>query len=771
MGKHFVACRRRPGWNKIWERAARRTVLVFAALLLPATLIGQSTQTGDLTGRITDSRGIPIEGVRVEIATPQRSVLTDRNGTFLLRSLPAGEHLLEISRIGYAPAQLEVNLVGSGGRRAAPVDPVEIILRAAPLEIQGLTVTGLGGSRDPLSASQATTSLSGRALRERSGPTLAQTLEFEAGIASRTQGPSASMPIVRGMTGDRILILQDGQRAGDIAGSSVDHGMTIDPLSAERIEVIRGPATLLYGNNALGGVVNVLTSDIPRELPGQASWRGALQAESAYPGGGISLGGALPLAARWAMSLRGGARQSGDTRTPHDPSDPEDRGRVRNTQSQNRNGSMGIAYFGEMLEAGASVKGYDFSYGLPESPLDDAVTLHGHRYEGSGRAEFSLGSALVESVRLHFSAQEYAHQEIEEDGGLGQAFDQSMRTGELQLRQGALGRLSSGAWGFSALWKEYHAGGEEALTPPADSRGLGIFGVQEISLGRPTLELGARYDDYRIAARPADKFPEILPGTGRSFGALSGSVGLRVPFGAGIGAGFSIARTFRAPTVEELYSNEFHAGTAAWEQGDPDLAAEAGSGAEIVLRAQRSHWQAEIAAYRNEIEHYIFLRYQGERLHAGRQVPVLTYVQDRVRIDGVDGYFRWAPSTAWRIGLSGDYLRAGQIDGPPLSYMPSPRIGASTEWLGSRFSLGGDLQHRFAQKRTGVGAAVEPTTPAYTLIRLTGGWTLRLGEREHALTVRIDNLTNQLFREATSVTKGYAPGPGRNLALIYRAAW
>lgn len=754
-----------------FRRFLQRAAPICGSLLLPSALIGQVAGAHNLSGRVMDTGGSPVNGARVEVTAQQRSALTDSAGVFTLRELSEGVHLIEISRLGYAPAHLEVVFGRANGATAAAVDQIEVILRAAPLEVQGLTVTGLAGSRDPLSASQATTSLSGRALRERSGPTLAQTLEFEAGIASRTQGPSASMPILRGMTGDRILILQDGQRSGDIAGTSVDHGMTIDPLSAERIEVIRGPATLLYGNNALGGVVNVLTSDIPRDRPGQASWSGVLQAESAYPGGGISIGGALPLSARWAVSLRGGARQSGDTRTPHDPSDPEDRRRVRNTQSQNRSGSMGIAYFNEVLEAGASVKGYGFAYGLPESPLDDAVTLHGHRYEGSARGEFSLTSALVERIRVQFSVQEYTHQEIEEDGGLGQAFDQSLRTGELQLRQGVLGRLSSGTWGLSALWKAYHAGGEEALTPPADSRGLGIFGVQEISLGRPTLELGARYDDYRIAAHPAEKFPEILPGAGRSFGALSGSVGLSVPLGAGIGAGFSIARSFRAPTIEELYSNEFHAGTAAWERGDPDLAAEAGLGAELVLRAQRTRWQAEIAAYRNEIEHYIFLRYQGERTHEGRQVPVLAYVQDRVRIHGVDGSFRWAPSTAWRIGISGDYLRAGQIDGPPLSYMPSPRIGASTEWLGSTFSLGGDLQHRFAQNRTGVGAAAEPTTPAYTLIRFTGGWTLRVGTREHTLTIRIDNLTNKLFHEATSVTKGYAPGPGRNYALIYRATW
>jgi iron complex outermembrane receptor protein len=730
-----------------------------------ASLHAQAT-AGVVRGVVRDASGAPVGQAQVFIPALERGTLSDATGAFVLRGVPKGRHTLHVARMGHAPARTEIEVAADGSAA-----PIEVVLTATPLSLPGVTVTGTTGARVPLAVTQATTQLSGADLARELGLTLAQTLESQAGIASRAQGPSATMPVLRGLTGDRIVVLQDGQRSGDIAGTSVDHGMTIDPLAAERVEVIRGPATLLYGNNAIGGVVNVITPDVPSYVPARAEWSAGAQAQSAYPGAAASVRGTVPLGERWALGVRGGGRRSGDTRVPFDPLNPELEGRVRNTSAHNWNGSAGLGYVGDRVRGGGSLKAYDFAYGLPESLLDDAVTIHGQRREGTVRAEVTPSSAVLRSLRVAASAQSYSHREIQEDGGLGQAFDQALYTGDVLLRQQPIGRIAEGAWGVSGLWKRYTAGGPDALTPPADSRGFGVFTFQEISLGGPALEVGARFDDYRITAHAAEKFPEIGEGDGRAFRALSGSLGLRVPLAEAATLGVSVARSFRAPTIEELYSNEFHAGTAAWEQGDPALDAERGVSLEGVLRIQRARWNGQLAAYRNAIEKYVFLRYQGQREHEGREVPVLAYVQDRVRLHGIDGSLEWAASPALVLGAMGDYLRAAQADGTPLSYMPAPRLGAHARWNEGVFSVGGGVQHRFTQDRVGAGAADEPITPAHTLVHLHGGVRFRHAGAQHEVVLGVENLTNRLYHEATSVTKGYAPGPGRNLSLVYRMYW
>jgi iron complex outermembrane receptor protein len=722
---------------------------------------------GTISGTVYGEGGGVLGDAEVSAPVLNRRVSTDSRGHFVLRGLAPGRHVLHISHLGYAPARLVVEATLTG----VPSVPLEITLKTTPLSLPGITVTGAPLSRDPLAVTQATAQLSGVDLARELGPTLSQTLELEAGISSRSQGPSATMPVLRGLTGDRILVLQDGQRSGDIAGTSVDHGMTIDPLTAQRIEVVRGPATLLYGNNAIGGVVNVITPDIPTQIPGRTQWSGGLQAESAYPGGAASVQSTVPLGGHWALSFRSGGRRSGDMRIPFFPGNPEFRGRVPNTAARSWSGSVGIGGVGDLMEGGGSFKVYDFALGLPESPLDDAVSIYGRRYEGSAQAEIALASERLRSLRVALSAQSYDHREIEEDGGLGQAFDQRLYTGDLLARQRRIGPVREGAWGLSILRKRYTAGGPEALTPPADSRGFGIFTLQEISLGWPVLELGVRFDDYEIRAYEAEKFPAIAEGSDSGFSALSGSVGIRVPLAEEITAGLSLARSFRAPMIEELYSDEFHAGTAAWEQGDPTLAAERGHSVEVVLRAQNARLKGEFAAHRNLIDNYIFPRYRGEKEFNGRLAPVLAYTQDRVRLQGIDLSVEWAASPVLVLGVVGDYLRAEQEDGTPLSYMPAPRLGILARWDNGTLSLGGDVQHRFMQDRVGVGAVDEMATPAHTLIRLHGGVRFHWAGRGHSAILRVDNLTNRLYHEATSVTKGYAPGPGRNLSVIYRVHW
>lgn len=713
---------------------------------------------GEVVGFVRDGEGRAVVRAGVELPSLGLSTWTDGEGRFVLRSVPSGRHPLRVVSVGYAPERLDVEVPSGGGAVF-----VEVSLRATPLVLPGLSVTAVPGRGDPEAVVQATTVLSGEALERELGGTVAETLRGQPGVAVRSQGPAAAMPVLRGLTGDRVLLLQDGQRSGDLAGSADDHGVTIDPLSAQRIEVVRGPATLLYGNNALGGVVNVVSGDLLSHRPDRLEGVFALQSETAQPGGSGSFRAVLPLSGPWVFLARGGVRRVGDQRIPEDPALGR---RLTNTQSRSWNGAVGFGHIGDRLVASGAVRGYDFRYGIPQPPGAPPVQLDGSRREALGRVEFRTGRALLPRLQLDATVQDYRHDELDAaSSGPLQTFALETWTVNLLVYQGEVGRLTEGAWGVSVLGKHYAAKGPSALTPPADSRGVGVFGFQEIALVRdgPTLQLGGRLDGYRIASRTS---PGFGPGRERAYRAWSGSVGLRVPILEGGSTGLSVARSFRAPTVEELYSGAFHAGTGAMEYGSPTLEAERGIAVEAIFRVRRDRWTGQATVYRNRIENYVHLAARGDTVLHGARIPVLAYAQDRATLQGIEGSVEWQLGDALVVGAMGDLVRAERADGTPLSYMPPPRLGAQVRWDDGTLSVGADVHHEFRQDR--IGEADEMPTPAHTMLRVHAGYRFRAGRQLHSIGLRIDNLRNSPHREATSRIKDFAPGPGRNLAVTYR---
>ncbi|HEX7243712.1 MAG TPA: TonB-dependent receptor plug domain-containing protein, partial [Longimicrobiaceae bacterium] len=445
--------------------------LLFLGLLHAFTPAGAQQGRPVVTGVVRDEDGSALARAQVVVETGARAAVTGPDGRFSLHGLRPGRHRLDVSLVGYAPASREV-VVQGGGEGAV----VELRLRRTVLALPGIQVTATPTGGDVRAVTQGTSQLSGRALEREMSGTLAQTLKYQPGIAVRSMGPAASAPIIRGLTGDRVLVLQDGQRTADLSGSADDHGVTIDPLTAQRVEVVRGPATLLYGNNAVGGVVNVISGDLPTHVAPRAEWTVSMQSESAHPGGSGTVRGSLPLGGDWTVSLRAGGRRAGDVRIPEDPVLGD---RLDNTRSRSWNGALGVGHVGERVVAGGTLKAYDFSYGLPVPPGSAAVSLAGRRYEATGRAELALGSGPFRSLRLDATGQDYGHDELDGAGDVQQAFALDTRTLNLLLRQGALGPFTEGAWGVAGLFKGYAATGPAALTPAADSRGLGVFGFQE----------------------------------------------------------------------------------------------------------------------------------------------------------------------------------------------------------------------------------------------------------------------------------------------------
>jgi iron complex outermembrane recepter protein len=732
----------------------RAVVLAALAAVLPLAAAGQE-RSGSVEGVVVDATGQPLAHARVVVLPVQRETETGRDGRFVVRQLGPGEYRVQVSLLGYAPAERVL------GVRAGAASELEVRLAATPLTLGGLQVTASAGARAPNAVTQATTQLTGRALDRELGGSIAQTLRYQPGMAVRSLGPGASMPVIRGLTGDRVLVLQDGQRTADLAGSADDHGVTIDPLSAQRVEVVRGPATLLYGNNALGGVVNVISGDVSGGQPLRPELSVAAQTESAYPGAAVTARGTAPVGDAWSVTARAGVREAGDMRIATDPVLGT---RLANTGSSSRNGSLAVARVAPGWTGSAAVRAYDFRYGLPVPVGAEPVTLRGDRAELSGRAELLALSRRVPAARVEFTVQDYGHDELDGDGAVAQRFELRTGSGSVLLRQDRLGPFREGALGVSLLLKDYRATGPAALTPAATSRAAGVFGFQELALGGSgaALQLGARVDRYAIESESSSKFGD---GVARTFDAFSGSAGIRVPFGP-LAASVTGGRSFRAPTVEELFSGAAHAGTGSVEYGDATLREERGRTLEAVLQVSTARLNGQLSGWINRVDDLVQLQLVGDTVIGGVTLPVHVYAQAPATLRGVEGSLEVALRQQLAVALRGDWLHTRQADGSPLSFMPPARLGVSLRWDDGRLSAGGDVHHDFPQHRT--GAAGEEPTAAHTILRLDGGVRFRLAGRLHSVSLRIDNAGDAHYHEATSRTKEFAPAVGRNIALLYR---
>ena len=711
-----------------------------------------------IVGIVTDTAGAPLANARVVLSRANRVTTTGGDGRFTFRSLSPGTYHIDASFPGYAPGHAEVVVPATG----ADVS-VRIELRPSPLTLEGVIFTGTPGGSDPLAVTQSTTQISGKEFDRQLSATIAETLSDEPGISARYAGPAASLPVIRGLTGERVLMLENGQRTGDLSGTSADHALSVDPLSATRIEVVRGPASLLYGSSALGGVVNVLGTDIPTSVPSHVEGYVAAQGVSVTPGGALTAEAIAPLGSSLAVAVAGGFRDVGDVRVGGGDV-------LGGTSLRNLHADVGLGFVGESLSGGVAVNGYDFNYGLPSDPDGEGgIRIDGRRYEVHGRGQWVVGGGFLQQVDANASAQWYAHDEIEAGGEVGTNFD--LRTQTVDLRANTDVGFAKGTLGASGLAKRYSPTGEEALTPPATSTTGGVFVYQEIPFGSDEehaarLQLGARYDAFRIRA---DESEDFGPARSRDFGAVSGSVGLTVPVGDLLSFGGSVARAFRAPTTEELYSNGFHAAAGSFDIGNPQLDPETNLGVEAVLRVQSARVNGQFSGYLNRVDDFIAPRVVGDTLieteDGDAAVPLTVFRQADATLRGVEGKVEMVVADHVVAGIRGDVVRGRFTDGGPLPFMPAGHFGGEVRWDNGGTGIGVDAQHTFAQSDVPEN---ELATGAYTLVGVNVAYTRTVGGQVHSITLRADNLFDVEYRDATSRIKEFAPNPGRNLALVYR---
>lgn len=762
----------------------------FALLLLPVCLPLTSVhlsaqQTGSVAGRVLASSGEPVTDAEVSVVGTRLRTDVDREGTFLIDHVPVGEVLLRVNSPRHGSAAERVSV--SAGER------VEVELAVGPpLRMEEVVVTVSPEARGLSEVYQAVDVLAGRELSERLQPSLGETLAQESGVSSTYFGPGASRPVIRGLGGDRIRILERGLGAGDASNTSPDHAVTIEPALAERIEIVRGPATLLYGGSAVGGVVNVIGSRMPderldRPVSGWLELRGGTVAEERT--GAAALNGGL---GRLAWHADAFARETEEYRIPgeaevsHHDSDEESvleehaseesrSGVLENSAIEASGGSLGLAYVAETGFVGLSVSGLDQTYGVPghgphsegaeeeaadgaDDPEEESLRLDLEHRRMDVEARLDSRLAFVSGVKGRFGLADYEDVELEGES-VGTRTTSESWEGRLEAAHRPRGALS-GSVGVQAARRDFAKVGREAFVPPSETESWGVFALEELASGKVTYQVGARYERQEVTPRDADAGR-------RSFDGLSLSTGAVWSPRDDYSFSLALSRAVKLPTAEELFSNGFHAPTNAIELGDPDLAGETSLGADVTFRKLSGGLSGEINLFANRFDDFIFLRSTGEERDGLR---VLEYVQEDAEFRGgevdVDLELLRSPSHRLGLRLAADYVRAElRSTGEPGPRIPPLRYGPALRYEGKALSASLGFRRVDAQERV---AEFEETTDGHTLLNVTLGYRFSFGGALHDVLLRGTNLTDTEARNHVSFLKDLAPLPGRDVSLSYR---
>lgn len=611
---------------------------------------------------------------------------------------------------------------------------------------------------------QPSDSLSGDQLVLTRAANLGDTLQGLPGVAATNFGPNASRPSIRGLDGDRVRILNNSGASVDASNLSFDHGVAIDPLVIDKVEVLRGAAALLYGGNAVGGVVNTLDNRIPRTLidglSGAAEVRlgGATRDRS----GAVVLDGGSGQASSgfgWHVDLAG--RDAADQRTPRfsSPTDDgtESRTTVRNSAARSHGGAVGGSLFFQGGFAGVSVDDFHTDYG---TTAESDVTIRMQRQRIATAGEWGTADGAVRRVSWQLSRNRYEHTEMEGDE-VGTTFKSRGTDGRLEVEHAPIGPVK-GLVGVQTEALDFSALGEEAFVPSTRTRNTGVFVLEQARLAGVDWSAGARSERVTVDSDGGDRFGAAQS---RRFTPTSLALSAVLPLSGAWSLSANLNRTERAPAYYELFANGLHVASAAYERGDATLGLERSKGADIGLKWEGEGSHVHVNVYETRFSNYIALQATGATAdNGGEAVPVYAFQAVPARLRGVEFEGRWQVHPAVALLSQLDAVRGdNRATGEPL-----PRLAPLRALLGLEGKWGdwsGRLEWRGAQRQTRV-AEFDTPTAGYGTVRLSVARQLRWGQTDALWYAKLDNLGNKLAYNATAVPtiRDLSPQPGRSVS-------
>jgi len=619
-----------------------------------------------------------------------------------------------------------------------------------PLKLDPVVATASPLAREADEISQPTSVLGGQRLARQLQSTLGETLSGLPGVDSTYFGPGASRPIIRGLGGDRIRVLTGGVGTIDASVISPDHAVSLDPLLIDRVEIVRGPASLLYGGGAIGGVVNVIDGRIPETLPaapvtGRFEVRGDSAADERAAAGVLT--GA---SGAWAWRLDGFKRETDDVEIPG--------GTLGNSATETSGGAAGLSYIGASGHLGAVYSGFASLYGTVAEP-DVRIDLRQRRFDAHG--EWLKPVGLLRAAKFQFGLADYQHDELE-GTELGTRFKNQGYEGRFELLHEKIGPLE-GALGFQSTRSDFEAIGEEAFLPPTVTWGNALFLYEEVGHGTVTWQFGARGERQTITPRAGSGFApradSLATFTGGAIWKLSDDYALAA----------SLSANERAPNAQELFAHGAHVGTGTYEIGDPALGREKSTGVDVSLRKRQGFVTGELSLFMNRFNGYVFEQATGA-VDPDSGLPVFAYVQRDARLQGgeleLTFHLQEGKESATSLRVFADSVRAtNTTDGTPLPRTTPVRFGAALDWRSGPWSLDVELRDIESQRRI---APTETATAGYQMLNLGGSRAFDFGRTKGELFLRGTNLLDETARVHASFLKDIAPLPGRDVSAGVR---
>jgi len=665
-------------------------------------------------------------------------------------------------------------------------------------EAPDIVVTGVV-PRNRIDILSGTSVVSGNELTRDLRSTIGETLARQPGVSSTSFGPNASRPVLRGFQGDRVRILTDGIGSFDASGTSVDHAVVINTLTAERIEVLRGPASLLYGSSAIGGVVNVIDSRIPRRVPDEAIH---IEGIATYGSAADERNGSgkieVPLGDRFVVHLDGSYAKSDDLRTGGHILSPAARATalasgdadiaaladlgpdLPNSAARTWEVAGGAAFIDSGGNLGISFAHYDNLYGVPArfalepGGETEMVRIAMKQNRADLRGEIGVHGPWLDTIRVRAGWADYQHSEIEDTGAVGTTFYNQGLESRLELVQSRRGGWD-GAVGAQLLIRDFEVVGDEKFLPKNETTQFGLFTLQSVDMGDVRVEGGARYEHTQVSAVPDADL--MNPAYDRHFSTVSGSLGASYTIAPDWRIGLNGSRAERAPTAEELFARGNHAGTQAFELGNPNFGKEKSWGLEGSLRGGGAGYALSVATYYNWFDGFIYDGIVADSVcqtvngGAALDFPCFQNFQGKARQYGfeVEGSATLADFGDYKLSADAqaDYVHATVLNNGPVPRIPPLRVMGGFDLKSDRLSGRIETEHSFAQNRV---SANETTTDGFTLVNASVNWKPFSGNAGTSITLSANNIFDVVARRSASFLKDFAPLAGRDIRVTARVA-
>lgn len=736
----------------------------------------QTTQTvpagGKITGRVTfGGDNSELHGTTLHIVQLKRTVSAGDDGNYEFTDVPPGRYSILAHLEGFADSLKTVTVL------AGQSITIDFQLQITSLKAE-VTVTASGTEQSTFDSFQSVNSVSSTQITTRAATSIGDVLDGETGVSKRSFGPGTSRPVVRGFDGDRVLVLQDGVRAGSVGYASGDHSEPIDPLSAERIEVVKGPATLLYGSSAIGGVVNAVSSDDNEKHEGARGYFSAIGG-TADKQGALSGGGEYGYK-HWLFRGSASAQRNGDYSTPI--------GKVPNSAGRSNSFSVSPGYYGDKFYFNGAYT-YDVRrYGIPfaalfhehhEEPVeergvipvvDEDVDIRMRRHNYRLKGGFHDLNSFISGGQFFFDYTNYRHTELEihshEDGELheevGTVFDNKTYSYRGLFEQKNYEKLT-GRFGFEGFNRNYNVVGEEALV---DGRvrhnSFSAFTLQELNFNRFKFQFGGRVENNRYR-------PDSIELFDRSFTGFSGAAGIFVNLWEGGAFVANYTNSYRAPSLDELYNDGPHIGNITFEVGDANLRRERSNGIDFSVRHTAKRFRFHGDVYYYHINDFVFLAPQDLDddgvIDIEDGLPLAHYEQANSRFIGAELSADVTLHKYVGLFVSGDLVNAKlTASDAPLVRIPPARFRTGLDFNYKGFNVRPEAVFVADQNKI---FPLETRTAGYGLFNLSASYVIGKKHFAHIFTFNGYNLTDRLYRNHLSFVKDLMPEIGRGARFGY----